>query len=174
MISVCIPSSGSSSSSSANVCRSLSCEAIPSQVETSSRSAFSCCMCACALRLSDQKSSAKLSSSSLAICVDLLAKSKTHHSFVNALLQAFDLCYKFVHLCFFFFAFLSGVMNKWTVSRAVISTYPVLTETPLAKAQRVLVDGPAHLGSLDGSGALAGRLQDFWADALGLWVDQSF
>src|SRR5216683_5182214 len=96
-ISACMLSSGSSSSNSANPCRSFSCAAISSQVETSSRRAFNCCICACALRLSDQKSSAMLSSSRLVICFALFATSKTHHSFMDALLQAFDLCGEFVH-----------------------------------------------------------------------------
>src|SRR5437868_2510486 len=70
---------------------------MPSHVETSSRSAFNCCIWACALRLSDQKSGAMLSSSSLLICVVLFARSKTHHGFLDAFLQAFDLVYKFIH-----------------------------------------------------------------------------
>src|SRR6266566_4895776 len=86
-ISACMLSSGSSSSNSANPCRSFSCAAISSQVETSSRRAFNCCICACALRLSDQKSSAMLSSSRLVICFALFATSKTHHSYMDALLQ---------------------------------------------------------------------------------------
>src|SRR3989442_4774761 len=68
-----------------------------SHVETSSRSAFNCCIWACALRLSDQKSGAMLSSSSLLICVVLFARSKTHHGFLDTFLQAFDLVYKFIH-----------------------------------------------------------------------------
>src|SRR5438128_2098541 len=95
--SACISSSGSSSNNWANPSRSFSCAAMPSHVETSSRSAFNCCIWACALRLSDQKSGAMLSSSSLLICVVLFARSKTHHGFLDAFLQAFDLVYKFIH-----------------------------------------------------------------------------
>src|SRR3954453_13778046 len=95
--SACISSSGSSSNNWANPCRSFNCAAMPSHVETSSRSAFNCCIWVCALRLSDQKSEAMLSSSSLLICVVLCARSKTHHGFLDTFLQAFDLVYKFIH-----------------------------------------------------------------------------
>src|SRR5437588_11906115 len=70
---------------------------MPSHVETSSRSAFNCCILVCAFRLSDQKSGAMLSSSRLLICVVLFARSKTHHGFLDTFLQAFDLVYKFIH-----------------------------------------------------------------------------
>src|ERR1051326_5585196 len=95
--SACISSSGSSSNNWANPSRSFSCAATPSHVETSSRSAFNCCIWVCALRLSDQKSRAMLSPSSLLICVVLCARSKTHHSLLDAFLQAFYLVCKFSH-----------------------------------------------------------------------------
>src|SRR6266704_416133 len=53
--SSCIASSGSSSNNPANPCRSFNFSAMLSQVVTSSCNAFSCCICACALRLSAQQ-----------------------------------------------------------------------------------------------------------------------
>src|SRR5438552_4668683 len=88
---------------------------MPSHVETSSRSAFNCCIWACALRLSNQKSGAMLSSSSLLICVVLFARSKTHHGFLDTFLQAFDLVYKFIH---------STIVSRFVCVR---TSYPSIT-----------------------------------------------
>jgi hypothetical protein len=41
-----------------------------------------------------------LSSSSLLICVRLFARSKTHHRFLDAVLQAFDFMCKFTHVAY--------------------------------------------------------------------------
>jgi hypothetical protein len=48
------------------------------------------------------------------------------------------------------------------------------SETPLLRKRWVLANVPALLRDHVDSVALAGRLQDFWADALRLWGYQSF
>src|SRR5579885_1466383 len=158
--SACISASGSSSNSPANPCRSSSWLAIPSQVVTSSRSAPRRCICAWALRLSDQKSSATLAASNASISCFLLARSKTHHCFMDAPLQAFDLVTQVIHTghCIMFFL---GRLLTYVFDSAPLSLAPAWAMGRPPGWPRLSLRWPAQRLSPPGLSGAACALPDY-------------